>query len=247
MFMENKIVLITGASNGIGKEMAKAFALNGYKVVINYNKSKEHAIALANEICSNGQTAFAIKADVSKPKEVYEMIDEILKTFGHIDILINNAGICSNSLLIDESDEDINNVINTNLIGTINCTKQACIHMIKRGYGKIINISSIWGVCGASNESVYSASKGGIIAFSKAMAKELAYSGITVNCIAPGVVETNMMKDFTDTEKQDIKSEIPLGRFARPQEIANLAMFLASKQADYITGQTITIDGGFTL
>lgn len=245
--MENKVILITGASNGIGKEMAKMFAQNDYKVVINYNNSQKTAIDLANEICSNGQTAIAIKADVSNAEEVANMIDEILNTFGHIDILINNAGISSNNLLIDESAEMINKVINTNLLGTINCTKKVCKHMIKREYGKIINISSIWGLNGAANESVYSASKGGIIAFTKAMAKELAFSGITVNCIAPGVVNTNMMKFYSETEKNEIQSQIPLGRFASPNEIANLALFLASKQADYITGQVITIDGGFTI
>ena len=245
--MKNKVVLITGASNGIGMEMAKEFAKQGCKVIINYNNSKQNALDLANQICSNGQTAIAMQADVCVVKNIENMVDEIIKIFGHIDILINNAGISSNCLLIDESSENINNLINTNLIGTINSTKEVCKYMIKQGFGKIINISSIWGIFGAANESVYSASKGGIISFTKAMAKELAYCGITVNCIAPGVVETNMMNDYSDIEKQDIKSQIPLDRFAQPQEIANLAVFLASKQADYITGQIITIDGGFTL
>lgn len=245
--MENKVVLITGSSNGIGAQMAKTFADNGYKVVINYHKSKDNAIKLANEICSNGQTAIAIKADVGNPLEVESMINETLQTFGHIDVLINNAGICSNKLLIDEQNENILKVVNTNLLGTINCCKQSCKHMMQRRYGKIINISSIWGICGASNESIYSASKGGIIAFSKAMAKELAYSNITVNCIAPGAVETNMMNEYSDEEKIEIKNQIPLGRFASPNEIANLALFLSNEQANYITGQVITIDGGFTL
>lgn len=245
--MKNKVVLITGASNGIGAEMAKLFALKSFKVVINYNNSQENAINLANEICSIGQTAIAIKADVSSPNDISNMISETIQTFGHIDILINNAGICSNNLLIDEFEDNINKLISVNLTSTINCTKQVCKHMISNGTGKIINISSIWGLYGAASESVYSATKGGIIAFTKAMAKELAYSGITVNCIAPGVVDTKMMSNYSPSEIEDIKQQIPLGRFANPSEIAKLALFLASDDANYITGQILTIDGGFTL
>lgn len=245
--MENKVVLITGASNGIGSAMAKMFAQNGYKVVINYNHSFDNAKNLADEICSMGQTAVVCKCDVGKSDEVKAMIDEVIDTFGHIDVLINNAGICSNNILIDETDDNINKVISTNLIGTINCTKYVSKHMLQREQGKIINISSIWGIFGASNESIYSASKGGVITFSKAMAKELGYNGITVNCIAPGVVDTKMMSNYTTEELEDIKNNIPLKRFATPSEIANLAVFLASNNADYITGQVITIDGGFTL
>lgn len=247
MCMENKVVLITGASNGIGSAMAKMFAKDGCKVVINYNQSFDNAKKLADEICAMNQTAIICKCDVSKSNEVKTMIDEVLTTFGHIDILINNAGICSSNILIDETEDNIDKVISTNLIGTINCTKYVSKHMLQRQQGKIINISSIWGIFGASNESVYSASKGGVITFSKAMAKELAYNNITVNCIAPGVVDTKMMSNYSLEELENIKNDIPLGRFATPNEIASLALFLASKNADYITGQVITIDGGFTL
>lgn len=243
--MENKVVLITGASNGIGASMAKTFAQNGYTVVINYNKSKDNAEKLEKELINLGYNAICIKANVANPIECKQMIQTAIKTFGHIDVLINNAGICSNNILIDETDDNINNVISTNLLGTIYCSKEVANYMIKRNFGKIINISSIWGVCGASGETVYSASKGGIIAFTKALSKELAYNNITVNAIAPGVVNTNMMKNYTNEELISIKNEIPLRRFAECKEIANLALYLASDNANYITGQTIQIDGGF--
>ena len=243
--MKNKVVLITGASNGIGKEISRVFANNGYIVIVNYNKSKDSAEKLVEELSNFGHTALAIKADVSNCNEVKDMVCQIIKTFGHIDVLINNAGICSSKLLIDEPIENIYNIINTNLIGTINCSKEVSLNMIKNGYGKIVNISSIWGLYGASNESVYSASKGGVIAFTKALSKELIYSGINVNCIAPGVVDTNMMKTFSDEELEQIKQEIPLKRLANPKEIAELALYLCGENSSYITGQIIQIDGGY--
>lgn len=243
--MKNKVVLVTGASNGIGKEISRVFANNGYIVIVNYNKSKDSANKLVEELLNLGHTALAIKADVSNYNEVKGMVNQIVKTFGHIDVLINNAGICSSNLLIDEQIENIYNVINTNLIGTINCSKEVSLNMIKNGYGKIVNISSIWGLYGASNESVYSASKGGVIAFTKALSKELIYSGINVNCIAPGVVDTNMMKNYSNEELEQIKQEIPLKRFANPKEIAELALYLCSENSSYITGQIIQIDGGY--
>lgn len=245
--MNSKVVLITGASNGIGKAMAILFAQNGYRVVIGYNNSDKSAQELANSLCQNGYTAICVKADISKDDQVNALVQETISTFGHIDVLINNAGVCSYNLLIDEDIQTINKTISTNLVGTINCTKCVCKHMMQNKCGKIINMSSVWGLYGASNESIYSASKGGIIAFTKAMAKELSYSGITVNCIAPGIVDTNMMSKFSSDELSQLKSEIPFGRFANPDEIAQLALFLASDKANYITGQTIQIDGGFAL
>ncbi|MBE7074411.1 MAG: glucose 1-dehydrogenase [Clostridiales bacterium] len=245
--MENQVVLITGAANGIGAAMAKLFALNNYKVIINYNNSEVNAKNLVKDLSYVKFEPYACKADVQNEDEIKNMIKDIINNFGHIDILINNAGIASSNLLIDENLDSIQKVINTNLVGTINCTKHVCKHMISQGYGKIINISSIWGKYGACMESIYSASKGGIITFTKAMAKELASANITVNCIAPGIVETNMMNVYSLEEKNELKEQIPLNRFAKPEEIANLALFLASEKADYITGQTIIIDGGFTL
>ena len=245
--MEKKIALITGASNGIGKEIARLFAQNNYFVIINYNNSEKSAKSLEQNLLDNGFEAMCIQADVSDSKEVKNMISNIIKNFGHIDVLINNAGIASNKILIDETIENINQIISTNLVGTINCCKYVSEHMMHKGFGKIINISSIWGLYGASGETVYSASKGGIIAFTKALSKELIYSGITVNAIAPGCVDTNMMKNYTEHELDEIKNNIPLKRFAYPEEIASLALYLASNNANYITGQTIQIDGGFCL
>lgn len=245
--MNKKVVLITGASNGIGSAIAKMFAENDYVVAINYNKSKLNAELLCNSLLNCGYNAICVKGDVSNADDVKNMINELVLTFGRIDVLINNAGISSNKLLIDEDIENINNVIATNLLGTIYCSKECVKHMISQGYGKIINISSIWGVVGASMESVYSASKGGIIAFTKALAKELAYSNITVNAIAPGVVDTNMLNCFSDKEKEEIKSQIPLGRFITPKEIAQQCLHLSSDQCECITGQIIQIDGGYCI
>lgn len=242
---KNKVVLITGASKGIGAQIAKSFAQSGYNVVINYNQSRIQAETLANELCSLGVSAIAIKADISNFNEINKMINETLNIFGHIDVLVNNAGVCSYKIIIDETIDSINSQINTNLLGTILCSQCVAKTMIKQNFGKIINISSIWGIVGASGESVYSATKGGIISFTKALAKELSYSNITVNAIAPGVVETEMLNKLTMKEKESLKEEIPLGRFASPEDIANGVLFLASDKANYITGQTLQIDGGF--
>lgn len=245
--MEKKVVLITGASNGIGESMAREFAKKGYCVCLNYHKSKAKADKIINDLTSKGYHVIGLKADVTDINQVEKMIYEAVATFGHIDILINNAGISCNKILLDTLTEDINQTISTNLIGTINVTKAILPHFISITKGKIINISSIWGLYGASGESIYSASKGGIISFTKSMASELAYNNINVNCIAPGVVDTDMMKSYTKEELKNIKSEIPFNRFAKPKEIADLAIFLASKNADYITGQVIQIDGGYRL
>lgn len=240
-----KVVLITGASNGIGMELAKDFANENYCVVINYNKSEQNAIDLANELCAMGHNAISYKADVSNEEQVENMVKYIIEVYGHIDVLINNAGVCSYNILIDETLSSICNQLNTNLLGTIICSKSVTKQMIKQNYGRIINISSIWGICGASGETVYSATKGGIIAFTKALAKELAYSNILVNCVAPGVVDTKMLNHLSNDEKNDLLNEIPLGRFATSKDISNSVLFLASEQASYITGQIIQVDGGF--
>lgn len=240
-----KVVIITGASNGIGANIAKSFALAGYCVVINYNKSKQKADNLANKLSSAGHTAISYKADVSDFNQVNDMIKYVLEIFGHIDVLINNAGVCSYKILIDENIDSITKQINTNLLGTIVCSQVVSKQMIKQNFGKIINIASIWGICGASGETVYSATKGGIITFTKALAKELAYSNVTVNAISPGVVDTDMINHLSLDEKQELINEIPLGRLATTEDISNCALFLASDKANYITGQNIQVDGGF--
>lgn len=242
-----KTVLITGASRGIGREITKEFAKNGYSVAINYNSSQTSANDLYNEIIGNGGNAILIKADVSNPQEVSNMVDYTLKCFGHIDVLVNNAGISLKNLIIDEDDSKTKKLIEINLLGSIYTSKYVLKSMIGQGYGKIINISSIWGNSGASCEATYSASKAGLIGFTKSLAQEYGYNNINVNCICPGLVDTDMNKNLSQKELQEILESIPKQRMASPNEVAKLALFLADQTGDYITGQIITIDGGFTL
>lgn len=242
-----KTVLITGASRGIGRAIAKEFAKNNYAVVINYNKSENDANSLLNEIKASDGRAMLCKADVSNKEEVNQMVDMVIKNFGHIDVLINNAGISSKGLFIDESFVDMMNIVNTNLISAINLSKKVIPSMLENEKGKIINISSIWGNVGGSMEVSYSTSKAGIIGLTKSLAKEYGYNNINVNCICPGAIDTQMNYNLTFEEKQELIGQIPAGRLGKPEEIAKLVLFLSNDTGDYINGQVITIDGGFTL
>lgn len=242
-----KIVLITGASKGIGCAIAKRFASDKYVVVINYNKSEASALSLSNEIIAAGGTAMCCKADVSNADYVKKMINEIINKFGTVDILINNAGISYEGLLNDTTDEIWNNIIATNLTGVFNCTKAVLPYMINQKKGKIINISSIWGICGASCEVAYSASKSGVIGFTKALAKEIGPSGVTVNCIAPGIIDTEMNSNLTEQDKKDFVEELPISRMGTVKDIADTVFFLCSDSADYITGQVLAVDGGYSI
>lgn len=243
----NKTVLITGASRGIGAEIAKVFAQNGYTVLINYNKSQKEAEALLKLLKDNGCSAHIIKADVSKIDEAEHLVCECLKLVPQIDVLVNNAGVSLNAPFNDCDIQKGIEVINTNLIGTMAVTKYVSDNMIKHKKGKIINISSVWGICGASCEVYYSASKAGVIGFTKALSKELAPSGITVNAVAPGVIKTDMNNNLSKKDMQNLIDEIPLKRLGSSYEIAKTVFFLASGDADYITGQTINISGGFLI
>ena len=242
-----KTVLVTGASRGIGKEIAKEFAKNGYNVAINYNNSKQQAEELCLELNNMGCNAILVKAVLSNEEEVKQMINTVVMCFGHIDVLVNNAGISYKGLLIDESDDCTKHILDINLLGSILTSKYVLQNMLKYQNGKIINISSIWGNCGASCEATYSASKAGLIGLTKSLAKEYGYNGITVNCICPGVVDTDMNKNLTNQEMQDIIENIPSGRLCTTKEIAELVLYLSSSKGEYINGQIITIDGGFTL
>lgn len=242
-----KTVLITGASRGIGRAIAKEFAKNNYAVVINYNKSENDANSLLNEIKASDGRAMLCKADVSNKEEVNQMVDMVIKNFGHIDVLVNNAGISSKGLFIDESFVDMMNIVNTNLISAINLSKKVIPSMLENEKGKIINISSIWGNVGGSMEVSYSTSKAGIIGLTKSLAKEYGYNNINVNCICPGAIDTQMNDNLTFEEKQELIGQIPAGRLGKPEEIAKLVLFLSNDTGDYINGQVITIDGGFTL
>ncbi len=240
-----KTVLITGSSRGIGAAIARRLN-NEYKIIINYNNSKDKAFKLLYELRKTNPNVIAIKADASNEDEVSIMFDVAEKNFGHVDILINNAGISHFSLIQDIEFDTWKNVINTNLNSVFLNSKRAIPNMISKGDGVIINMSSIWGDFGASMEALYSTSKGAINTFTKAMAKELAPSGIRVNAIAPGIVETDMMKnDFTEIELKELKNEVPTNRFAKAEEVAGLVRYLISDEASYITGDIININGGF--
>ena len=239
----NKTVLITGASRGIGACAARAFAAEGYKVAVNYFKSEKEAVRLADEI-----GGIAVKADVSDPEQADKLVKKTLENFGHIDVLVNNAAIALTQKVLSDVDADEwDRIFAVNVRGVFNCTKAALDSMLTRHSGKIINISSIWGITGGSCEVAYSASKAAVIGFTKALAKETAPSGITVNCIAPGVVKTDMNAHLSDEDYAALAKETPLGRIGTPQDIAGTMLFLASSAADFITGQVIGTDGGISI
>lgn len=240
-----KTVLITGASRGIGRMTAKKFAENGYNVAINYNKSKMAAEELCREIKTLGGSAETFKADVSDNSQVEEMIKAVNQRFGVIDVLINNAGIAPvQGLFTDFNESEMKAVFETNVFGMMNCARAVVLQMVKEHKGKIVNVSSIWGICGASCEVLYSSAKAAVIGFTKALAKELALSGISVNCVAPGLIDTDMNSHLSQEDILAFCEEIPVGRVGKTEEIAETILFLASEKASYITGQTIVVDGG---
>jgi 3-oxoacyl-[acyl-carrier protein] reductase len=240
----NKTVLITGASRGIGKAIALAFAKVGANVVINYNHSKDKAEALVQEIEGLGAKAFAIQADVSDFEQAKALIESAIDTFGQIDALINNSGITKDNLMLRMKEEDFDQVINVNLKGTWNMCKHITKHFLKNKAGSIINISSVVGLIGNPGQSNYVASKAGIIGLTKSLAKEFGSRNITVNAIAPGFIETEMTEKLSDEIKEYYLKQIPLNRLGQPEDIADLCVFLASDKARYITGQTISVNGG---
>lgn len=236
-----KNVLITGASRGIGAECARLFAENGYRVFINYNKSRAEAEAAAART-----GGIAVRADVSKADEVAAMAEKVSE-YGGADVLINNAGIAGQLLFSDITEEEWDRMFDVNIKGMFLVTKAILPHMIHEKRGKIINVSSVWGVTGGSCEVHYSASKAAVIGFTKALAKEVGLSGIQVNCIAPGVIDTQMNSMLCAEDMAALKEEIPLARIGRAEEAARLALFLASDGADYITGEVININGGMNI
>ncbi len=244
-----KIALITGASSGIGRETARLFAKNGYFVLAHYSKNKEGVDSLIRELEKEGVlgTLFGVQADFNDAREIDKMFVEIEKSFKHIDVLVNNAGVGLYKLITDTSEREWEGLFNVNIKSTYYLTNLTLKKMLERKRGKIINVSSIWGKAGASMEVAYSASKSAIIGYTKALAKEVAPSGINVNCVCPGVIDTKMNSRFSEEEILELKNATPLGRLGKPCEISELIYFLASEKADFITGQIITVDGGFTL
>lgn len=244
MKLANKVAIVTGAARGIGRAIALELAGQGASIVINYRSSREEAISLLEEIKNSGGSAIVCKADVSKGEEAKALVEEAMLHYGRVDILINNAGISHIGLFMDMTFEEINNIINTDLLGAINTTKAIVDTMISRKTGAIVNISSIWGECGASCEAVYSAAKAAINGFTKALAKELGPSNIRVNAVAPGVIETEMNSWLSKEDKALILEDIPLSRIGRSEEVAKVTAFLCSEDSSYITGQIINVNGG---
>ena len=245
--MSKKTVVITGSSRGIGRACAILFAKNNYNVVINYNKSKELAEELFNDLKEAGYSVDIFKADISNRIEANSLINHCIGKFGKIDVLINNAGISQNKLFTDITDDDWNEMMGTNLNGIFYTTQKALQYMLPECSGKIINISSIWGMVGGSYEVHYSTSKAAIIGMTKALAKELGPSNIQVNCIAPGVIQTDMLNDIDEEIIEGLREETPLMRIGTVDDIANCALFLASDKSDFITGQVISPNGGFVI
>ncbi|HHW46440.1 MAG TPA: SDR family oxidoreductase [Clostridiales bacterium] len=242
-----KTVLITGASRGIGRACAIAFAKCNYNVVINYLNSEAAALKLHRDLANLGCSSIVYKADVSNSFQVNNMFEHVFSQFGHVDVLVNNAGISQQCLFTDISEEDFRRMIDVNLVGTFNCCKAVLPSMIKRKSGSIINVSSIWGITGASCEVHYSAAKAGIIGLTKSLAKEVGPSGIRVNCVAPGVIETDMNANLSESDKATLADCTPLLRLGTPEEVAGVICFLASDKASFITGQVISPNGGFLI
>ncbi len=242
-----RTVLITGASRGIGAQTARLFAQNGYRVIINYNQSEKAAKELFNELKATKSEIYIIKADVSKTNEVTSMFADITHQFGGVDILVNNAGIAQTKLFTDITDEDWDSMIATNLSSAFYCCRAALPYMIKNHCGRIINLSSMWGQVGGSCEVHYSAAKAGIIGLTKALAMEEGLSGITVNCVAPGVIKTDMTSNLSKNDFKALSEETPTGTIGTPEDIARTILFLADEKSSFITGQVIGVNGGFVV
>ncbi|PWU68902.1 MULTISPECIES: 3-oxoacyl-[acyl-carrier-protein] reductase [Gracilibacillus] len=245
--LANKVALITGASRGIGRAIALSYAKNGAKVAINFAGNEEKAQSVVDEIQSLGGEAIKIKANVSREDEVKAMIKEVVQTFGSLDILVNNAGITRDNLLMRMSETDFDDVIDTNLKGVFLCTKAVTRQMMKQKSGRIINVSSVVAISGNPGQANYVSAKAGVIGLTKTSAKELAARNILVNAIAPGFIETDMTDQLTEEQKENTLALIPLQKLGKAEDIANVALFLASEQSKYITGQTIQVDGGMVM
>ncbi len=244
---EKKVVLITGGARGIGRKVAEVYAKNGYDVVINYVSDKTDVEGIKKEIEKRGVKCTLVKADVSKAEEVEKMVEQAIQEFGKIDVLVNNAGITRDCLLMRMSEEDFDKVIEINLKGTYLVTKQVIKYMMKKRQGSIINLASVVGVVGNAGQCNYSASKAGIIGFTKSVAKELAARNIRANAVAPGFIETDMTNVLKDEIKENINEQIPLKRMGTAKEVAELIYFLGSEKSSYITGQVINVDGGMVM
>jgi 3-oxoacyl-[acyl-carrier protein] reductase len=247
MKFKDKIAVITGASSGIGSEIAIQFAKEGATVIINYSNSNEGAEKVKKEIEEFGGSAITFKCDVSNYNDVEKMIEKIIEDYKQIDILVNNSGITRDNLLMRMEEVDFDKVIDINLKGTFNTIKCVSRHMIRAKKGKIINMASVVGITGNAGQANYAASKGGVISLTKSVAKEFATRNINVNAIAPGYIETRMTDVLNEKVKEGILTNIPMKRVGKPEDIAKVAVFLASEDSNYITGQVINVDGGMVM
>ena len=244
---EKKVVLITGGTRGIGNEIAKKFAKEGCNLVLNYASDSTDVEKIKSEFDEYGIDVLVLKADVSVFEDCENLVKEAIAKFGKIDILVNNAGITKDTLIAMMKEDAFDKVIDVNLKGTFNVTKNVVPYMMKKRSGNIINISSVVGIVGNAGQSNYAASKAGIIGFTKSLAKELAPRNIRVNAVAPGFIDTDMTSVLSDKVKENINLQIPLKRMGKAQEVANVVSFLANDESSYITGQVINVDGGMVM
>lgn len=243
----SKVALITGATRGIGKQIAIKLAKEGYNIAINYRKENEELENTKREIEEQNVKCLAVQGDVSNFEDTKRFVDEVINEFGAIDVLVNNAGITKDMLILRMQKEDFESVINVNLTGTFNVTKNVVPYMMKKRSGRIINISSVVGISGNAGQTNYSASKAGIIGFTKSLAKEVASRNILVNAVAPGFIETDMTSILKDDVKAEIAKNIPLKRMGKAEDVANVVKFLASDDSSYVTGQVLQVDGGMLM
>ena len=239
-----RTAIVTGGAKGIGAAAVRLLCEQGFRTAINYHTSEEKALALSSFLVSKGYDAFPVKADVTDPAQVREMVETVLSRSNSIDVLVNNAGIDHWQLFDTVTDEQWRRVIDADLTGAFNCCREVLPVMVRQKYGRIVNVASVWGQVGASCEAVYSAAKAGVIGLTKALAKEAALSGVTVNCVSPGAIATDMMRRFSEAEISAFCEEVPMGRLGMPEEAASAIAFFASEEASYITGQVLGVNGG---
>ncbi|MCD8502450.1 MAG: 3-oxoacyl-[acyl-carrier-protein] reductase [Bacillaceae bacterium] len=247
MSLKGKVALVTGASRGIGRAIAIDLAKHGANLVVNYAGNKEKAEQVVSEVKEYGVEAIAVKADVANADEVAQMVKQTIDLFGSLDILINNAGITKDGLIMRMKEDDWDSVINTNLKGVFNCSKAVTRQMMKQRYGRIVNISSVVGVLGNAGQANYVAAKAGVIGLTKSLARELANRNINVNAVAPGFIETDMTGDLPEELRHSLLQQVPLSRLGKAEEIASVVSFLVSDGAGYMTGQTLHVDGGMVM
>lgn len=242
-----KTAVVTGASGGIGSKISVCLAEKGYNVVLCYNSSEKSALETVSKIEKNGYNAIAVKCNVKNKNETDSLMKTVFEKFGSVDVLVNNAGVALQKLFVDVNENEYNEIFDTNVKGTINFSQSALKYMINQKSGSIVNISSMWGISGASCEVHYSASKAAIIGLTKALAKEMGLSGIRVNCVAPGMIDTKMNASFSQDVFDQIKEETPLNKIGRPEDVAKAVLYFAGDDSSFVTGQVICVDGGYVL